>query len=181
MRTLLENGVLLSTIETLRTEDATSLETVLSAEISERWRLDLSADVFYNQIDARNLGFAGDRSVMTGSGRALVAYRPTDRTRVQINAFHLFPRITPPGRRQSISYLNGGIDIAFSAGRGSLTVTGSDIFNSYRVRRTIDTEALSRVASIRRSRPTLLIGVTWRFRDSDDAPEMVFEGTDVRR
>ncbi len=179
VQNLLSSGVLLTTTENLRTEKAGGLETVLSATLSDRWSVDLTGDVSYNRIDAGNLGFAEDRSVVTGTARAFVVYRPVRRVRFQLNGFYLFPWITPQGRRQSIAYLNGGVEVAFAGGRGALTLTGTDVFHSYRVKRSLDTAVLSQNVSARRTGAAFLVGVTWRFGARQGEPEMLFDDVGV--
>jgi len=63
-------------------------------------------------------------------------------------------------------------------GRGALTLTVSDVFNSLKCARTIDTPILYEKFENKRNSQILYLGFSYRFGDSKERPKEVLEFDD---
>ncbi|WP_454758721.1 TonB-dependent receptor domain-containing protein [Caulobacter segnis] len=104
----LGNGVFLTTRENLGKSRSGGVELVANGRLTKTLTYNLSGNVFWNEIDAANLGFAGNRSGTTLSGRANLNWQATPKDFFQANVFTSGKRITPQGYREPFKMLNLG-------------------------------------------------------------------------
>jgi hypothetical protein len=102
-------------------------------------------------------------------------------TTIQINGFYYFPSITPQGNRKQFFYLNGGIKQQLLKNRASLTLTASDIFHTYKIDYTIQSNELNQVSSIQRKMPVVYLGFIWRFNNYKEKEKLEFEDGGLRK
>ena len=174
------DSLVVTTIDNLDTQRSAGFETVVSFTPSDAINLDLGGNVFYTRINAANLGYSRRKDILTGDLRANMSFDVTNSTSIQLNAFYYFPQITPQGRRNRYFFLNGGLRQQLFNNRASLTLTGTDVFHTYQLKRTINSNILSQVASIRRKQPVLYFGFTWRF-NSATQKDLGYEEEGLRR
>jgi hypothetical protein len=172
------DSILLSTSENLDNQQSAGLEIILSGDLTRKWDVDLSADVFYNQIDAQNLGYSDKKSVFATTVKLSSYYKLTATTLLQLNAFYYSPRITPQGQRNQYFYVNGGVKQHLFKKRAALTCTVSDLLHTYRIKRTLDTPELYQASRYWRRQPIVYLGATWNFnkKNNDQEKGLDFEG-----
>jgi outer membrane receptor protein involved in Fe transport len=170
------DSVVLRTIANLNTQDALGLELVVSGNILENWKLDLTGNLFHTTIDATDLGYSSNKSTLSGNIKAYSLVSLRERTFFQVNAFYYFPTITPQGKRDPYFYMNAGIKQQLFRNRASLTLTASDIFHTYRIRNVITSDELDRITTRLRKLPVIYLGFIWRFKNYREPQKLEYEG-----
>ncbi|MGR4864143.1 TonB-dependent receptor domain-containing protein [Caulobacter sp. LARHSG274] len=158
----LGGGVLLTTRENLAKSRNGGLELVANGKLTPKLSYNVSANAFWNEIDASTLGFSGTRSGTTLSGRASLNWQATAKDFFQLNGFTSGERLTPQGHREPIQLLNLGYRRKVSD-KLNLLVTVMDAADSFKDVQVIDTPALrervERTASVR----AVFVGFTYSF------------------
>lgn len=163
-------GVLLTTRENLGKSRAAGLELVANGRLSPKLTYNLSGNLFWNEIDAGNLGFAGNRSGTAVSGRANMNWQATPKDFFQINAFTSGKRLTPQGYREPFKMLNLGYRRKVND-KLSLVVTATDALDSFEDVTVVDTPTLRdrtlRSANVR----SVFFGFSYAFGGGKPRPE----------
>lgn len=145
-------GLLLTTRENLGKSRNGGLELVTNGKLTPKLSYNVSANAFWNQIDAGNLGFVGKRSGTTLSGRANLNWQATPKDFFQLNAFTSGKRLTPQGHREPISLINVGYRRKVTD-KLNFVVTVNDVTDSFRDAVVVDTpllrERAERTANVR--------------------------------
>ncbi len=178
IRTPIGDSLLLRTVENLDNQQAAGLEFILSGNPIKNLDINLSANIFYNQIDATNLGYSDKKSVFSADLKLYAFYKLTQSTLVQFNAYYYSPRITPQGQRDQFFYLNAGVKQQLFQKRAALTFTVTDIFHTYKISREIEIPELTQHTQYSRKSAVIYFGFTWFFNSqkNGDDKELKFEG-----
>ncbi len=164
----------------LDTEDAWGFESSASGSPTGWWDLGITGDLFHTTIDAASIGYSRNRSTLSGNIKAHSRLRLGADTAVQLNAFYYFQSITPQGRRKPFFYLNAGLKHQLFDQRATVSLTVTDLFESYRIEQIVDSPELSQNTSIRRRVPVFYLGFTWRL-DGTHEDRQFFEGEGLRK
>jgi outer membrane receptor protein involved in Fe transport len=166
----LGGGVLLTTRANLATSRNGGLELVTNGRLTPKLTYNVSSNVFWNEIDASKLGFAGTRSLTAVSGRANLNWQATPKDFLQINAFSSGKRLTPQGHREPFQMVNLGYRRKVSD-KLSFVVTAQDVLNSFEDTVIVDTPILrdhtTRTAKVR----SIFFGFTYNFGGGKPRPE----------
>lgn len=155
-------GVLLTTRENLGESRNGGLELVANGRLTPKVTYNVSANAFWNEIEARALGFTGTRSGTTLSGRANLNWQVTPKDFLQINAFTSGKRLTPQGSRSAIQMVNLGYRRKMNDTL-SFVVTANDVLDSFKDDTVIDTPLLRDRIERRPQVRAVFIGFTWLF------------------
>jgi len=155
-------GVLLTTCENLGESRNGGLELVANGRLTPKVTYNVSANAFWNEIEARALGFTGTRSGTTLSGRANLNWQVTPKDFLQINAFTSGKRLTPQGSRSAIQMVNLGYRRKMNDTL-SFVVTANDVLDSFKDDTVIDTPLLRDRIERRPQVRAVFIGFTWLF------------------
>lgn len=168
----LPDGVTLTTKTNLPLSESGGLEFIANGRITNKVTYGLSADVFYNQIDARSLGAPGLQSTVGVNGKANIDCHPTALDTAQVAFTHSDRRLTPQGYVAAVSQVNFGYRRQLSDSWIAL-LTVSDLFNGQRYRRVVDTGSLTNVYERQIAGRLIYVGFTYSFgshlKDSDAA------------
>ncbi|MCF8380166.1 MAG: TonB-dependent receptor family protein [Bacteroidales bacterium] len=175
----ISDSVVLRTSANLNSQDALGMEMVVSANIMNNWKLDLTGNLYHTTIDASDLGYSSTKSSYSGNIKLNSLLSIIDKSYLQLNVFYYFPTITPQGSRDPFFYMNMGIKQQLFRNKASLTLTASDIFHSYRVKSIINSADLERVSLSWRKLPVIYLGFTWRFNNYKDQEKLQFEGESI--
>lgn len=159
----LNDTVLLTTEENLLNDQSAGLEIIFSAKNGKWLTLNLSTNIFYNQIDASNLGYLDNRSVFSMSSNINSSFTLTKTTMLQLSANYRSARLTPQGRFYPTAVMNAGLRQDLFRNKLSLTLTASDIFNSFRGKNKLNTIYLQQESVNRRDGRVVYLGVSYRF------------------
>ena len=159
----LNDTVLLTTEENLLNDQSAGLEIIFSAKNGKWFTLNLSTNIFYNKIDASNLGYLDNKSVFSMSSNLNSSFTLAKTTMLQLSANYRSARLTPQGRFYPTAVLNAGIRQDLFRNKLSVTLTASDIFNSFRWKNKLNTIYLQQESVSRRDGRVIYLGVSYRF------------------
>ena len=125
--------------------------------------LNFSGNLFYNEIDASNLGYSKKKSSISGSMKIGTSINITKSTALQLNANYRSSELTPQGKNLSGYSLNLGLRQTLFKDRASLVLTVSDVLNSMRWQSEIDTPVLYQKTTGKRKSQIIYLGFTYRF------------------
>jgi outer membrane receptor for ferrienterochelin and colicin len=158
----LGDGAFLTTHENLNTSRSGGLELVAAGPLVPKVTYNLSTNIFWNEIDAANLGFSGSRSAYAISGQGNLNWQVTARDFVQINAFVTGEALTPQGHTSPAGMLNLGFRHKLNDNL-SVLATVQDVLRTYHSALVLDTPALSQRVERSFDTRVFLLGLTWNF------------------
>ena len=169
--------------ENLSKQQSAGIESIISGKLFNLWNFDLSASLFYNEIDAGNLGYSHNKGNISGIAELNSLFKLTKKTFLQLNFSYNSPVLTPQGQKEEIFYLNLGIKQLIYYDQISLTLSVSDLFHSYKEKWTVNTPILIQNTRLYRKEPVFYLGFSWRFGDSyqGDEKKLEFEGEGLRK
>jgi outer membrane receptor protein involved in Fe transport len=159
----INSTTLLTTQENLAESRSGGLELAATANVGGRVALNFSANVFDNEIDASNLGFSGNKSVVAWNAKLNATLHASKTNLVQFNTNYTGRRLTPQGYRLPTVVANLGLKHDLADGKTSLVATVSDLFDSQRERTVIDTPVLHDEILRRRSARIVYVGFVYNF------------------
>ena len=128
--TTVEDGVTFTAPENLGSRDSFGLEITYSNEINKWWRLNGSTNFFRTLTEGSAQG--EDLSAETTSITTRIMSRMTLKKQLDFQTTVLYraPQEVPQGRRKSMFVMNLGLSKDIIAGKGTLTFTLNDLFNT---------------------------------------------------
>jgi outer membrane receptor protein involved in Fe transport len=165
----LGDGVLLTTRENLGESRSGGLELVANGRLTKAVTYNVSGNVYWNEIEARRLGFTGTRSGYSLGGRANLNWQVTPKDFIQLNGFMNGERLTPQGHREAMGMLNLGYRRKIND-KLSAVVTVQDALDSFRDVVVIDTPVLRDRVERRGNVRGVFVGFTWTFGGQGQKP-----------
>jgi len=169
---LVGNNTLVTRPENLATSDSSGLELGAARSWRKRLSLHLSANVYRNQIDARNLGFTTRRTALAWDAKFNTNWKVSDSFALQLTSSYRAKRLTAQGERLPSHITNLGARYTLKNRRTSVVLTVSDVLNSLQSRSRLDTPTLRSDVTQRRSGRIVYLGITHSFgrstRDSEE-------------
>ena len=159
----LNDSTFLTTQQNLSKDRSAGVELIVTASANELLTSHLSGNVYYNEIDASNLGYGSKRSTVTWTGALTVNVTPAPTTMVQVNANYNASRLTPQGERRPSYVVNIGVRQELLEKTLTLVVTLADIFRTVKRETDLDTPSLHQTAINRRDSQILYCGLTYSF------------------
>jgi outer membrane receptor protein involved in Fe transport len=156
------NGVFVTTKANVAQSRNGGLELVLNGKLSKTLTYNLSTNLFWTELDGSNLGFQGERSATSASGRASLSWQATAKDLIQVNGFTSGKRLTAQGYVMPST----GIDLGWRRkidDRLSLVVTVQDVLGLYRDKQVIDTPALKSLVVRDVDARMLRVSLAWTF------------------
>jgi outer membrane receptor protein involved in Fe transport len=136
------------------------LELAASGKLISGLDYNLSGNVFYNQIDAANLGFSGTRSAFGYEAKGALNWHLATKDTVQLNLATAGKRLTPQGYRRGYITLDMGFRHQLKPNL-ALTATLSDVFASRHDGLIVDSPALQEITLRRQSGRVFALGLSW--------------------
>ncbi|WP_316750771.1 TonB-dependent receptor domain-containing protein [Pedobacter gandavensis] len=128
----LNDSVLVTKQENLANDKAMGADVVFSGNINSKLNLSLSPNIFYNQIDAANLGYSTKKSTITWSANFNAGYLISNTLSFQLNSIYKSSRLTPQGKFLPSFVMNAALRKDIFAKKGSVYLAGSDILKTQR-------------------------------------------------
>lgn len=135
------NGVLSNVQANVGVTRSAGLEVTASGKLPAGVSYNLTADLYWNELAAPNLGFSGLRSGYAVSGQANLTWQATPNDLLQASMWISGKRLTPQGSREPAAVLNLGYRRRLKADLFA-AVTVSDVFSSFQNTDLYDTPAL---------------------------------------
>jgi len=161
--TRLNDTVLLSTQQNLANDKSTGLELIFSAKAGKFLTANLSSNFFYTQIDASNLGYSNNKSIISMSINFNSTVTLTKTTMWQVSCNYRSPRLTPQGKSFGSFVLNSGIRQDIFKKKASVILTASDIFNSLKQKSELNTLYLKQTSVGKRDARIFYLGFSYKF------------------
>ncbi len=162
VRTVDEN-ITETTFTNLTNEQSAGVEFAIVGNFADFLNVDLSANGFYQQIDAHNLGFSKYKSSFSYDAKLGAGIKITKSTQGQLNAYYRSSRITPQGEFNPIFLLNAGIRQEIIKHQASLLLTVSDVFNTLDYESAIDSPILKQQTKYGRNSQIVYLGFIYNF------------------
>jgi outer membrane receptor protein involved in Fe transport len=159
----LNDTTLLTSFQNLSNDQSAGLELIFSARSGKWFSASLNSNVFYNRIDATNLGYIQNRSIVSMSAAFSSNLNLTPGTMLQLSANYRSARLTPQGKTYPSFVMNTGIRQDLLRNKLSVTLTVSDLFSSLRQKSEYDIPTLHQVSVGRRDGRIIYLGLSYRF------------------
>lgn len=122
--------------ENLATENALGLEFILSADPTKWLRMDASLNAFHSSVDGSNLNNSYVRDAFSWFGNLNTRMTVWQKVNVQLRINYRAPQQTAQGDQKSMSYVDLAMSREILRGKGTLTLSLNDAFNSRKYRYT---------------------------------------------
>jgi len=159
----IDDSTLLSTMANLSNDQSAGLELIFSAKAGSLLTANLSSNVFYNQIDASELGFGEKKSIVSMSANLNTNFSFTKSTLAQLSCNFRSARLTPQGKVYPTFVMNLGLRQELFKKKLSVILTASDLFNTLRQKTVLNTGFLNQTSINRRDGLAVYLGVSYRF------------------
>ncbi|MBB2151624.1 TonB-dependent receptor domain-containing protein [Pedobacter gandavensis] len=130
--TPLNDSVLVTKQQNLANDRAMGADVVLSGNINSKLNLSLTPNIFYNQIDASNLGYSNKKSTITWSANFNTGYLISNTLSFQLNSIYKSSRLSPQGKFLPSFVMNAALRKDIFTKKGSIYLAGSDLFKTQR-------------------------------------------------
>ncbi len=170
----LNDSTVLRTHTNLSSGQAFGAEVILSGSVNGFLTSNLSVNVFRNQIDASNLGYSSNKSVVSWSGVFTCSVNITKGTMTQVNAIYNSARLTPQGEYAPSYVVNLGMRQELMANKLSVVLTAADVFKTLKREVTVSIPTLAQTVVNTRDAQVLYVGLTYNF---GTPPKKEIEGT----
>jgi len=160
---VLNDTTLLTTRTNLANDQSGGLEMIVSANLGDVVTTNLSANTYYDQIDATNLGYGANKSTITWSGAMTVSISAAKGTMFQANAVYNAARLTPQGELRPSYVVNLGARQDLFDSQLSLSLTVADLFHTLKRELLLDTPLLNQTVINRRDAGIIYFGLSYHF------------------
>jgi outer membrane receptor protein involved in Fe transport len=159
----LNDSTLLTTTQNLSNDRSMGLELIFSAKTGTWFSANLSSNIFYNRINADNLGYIQNKSIISMSTNLSTNFNFSKTTLMQVSANYRSARLTPQGKSYPSFVMNTGIRQDLFRNKISMTLTLSDLFASLRQKSELVTPELRQTSMGRRDGRIIYLGISYRF------------------
>ncbi|MDP2886532.1 MAG: TonB-dependent receptor [Ignavibacteria bacterium] len=159
----LNDSTLLTTRENLSSDQSAGFEMVVAGNVGNLFTANVSANAFYEQIDASNLGFGSGKSTVTWSGTLSGNVNLSKATMIQINSNYRSSRLTPQGENRPSFVVNLGFRQDLFDDKLSLIVTISDLLKTMNRKTDLNTSWLTQNVVSNRDSRIVYFGLTYHF------------------
>lgn len=159
----LDNGVLLTTKENLESSHNAGVELIWNYSLGKWMSFNWNANGYFNQINARKLGFGRHKSAFSWSTLFNANITPFKHYMVQLNARYRSSTLVPQGRRDADCRINLGMKYDLPKINLSILASVTDLFDTYRKSYTLDTPELKQKVEKRRNPRICYIGLSYAF------------------
>jgi len=161
--TPLDDSVLVTRQQNLSSDKAFGADVVLTFHPSDKLNFNVIPNVFYNQIDASNLGYSGKKSTVTWSANFNGSYTLPWGMAMQLNSIYKSARLTPQGKFLPSFVLNIGLREEVLKKKGSVYLTVSDLFKSQRQVAELQSQFLMQQVNQRSNSRIFYLGFNYNF------------------
>jgi outer membrane receptor protein involved in Fe transport len=159
----LNDSVLLTTQQNLSNDKSAGLELIFSARAGTFLTANLSSNFFYSQIDATNLGYNNNKSIVSMAASFNATATLTKTTLMQVSCNYRSARLTPQGKSFGNFVFNTGFRQDLFKKKASITLTASDLFKTLRQKNELNSLYLKQLSVGRRDARIIYLGLSYRF------------------
>ncbi|SKB74384.1 Outer membrane receptor proteins, mostly Fe transport [Macellibacteroides fermentans] len=162
----LDNSILLTTKENLNSSQSAGLELIINTDIKKWMNINLSGNVYYDQINAEKLGYGKNKNNIAWSSALNANFNIFKGAMLQLNSRYTSSSLLPQGKREGAFITNLGAKYEIPSTNLSIMGTVSDLFNTFKKIYTIDTPQLKQRIEQWRNPRIFYIGIIWNFGSS---------------
>jgi ferric enterobactin receptor len=129
-----EEAITITQPENLATENSYGLEFILSSDLAKWWKIDGNFNFFRSIIDGGNIGETIQTDTYSWFARVNSRTTLWKKIDLQLRFFYQAPRDTPQGKARSMTQTDLGLSREILKGKGTLTLSVRDLFNTRRYR-----------------------------------------------
>ena len=118
--------------ENLSSSRSSGMEFIVSSGIGKAVKFNFNTNVYYNIIDASNMGYSDHKSTITWNAALNANFKITGNLMTQVNTRYRAKSLTPQGYRNPSYIMNLGARYDIFHKKASLIFTVSDLFNSFK-------------------------------------------------
>ena len=159
----IDDSTFLRTTVNLASDRSAGFEPVFTLSLGKRLQSNVNTNVFWEQIDASNLGYAGTRSVVSWSGTINVTLTPRTGSMLETNLIYRSARLTPQGDGRASLMVNVGARQNVWHDRISLTLAVSDLLKTQRQESVLDVAGILQDVTTKRDAQVVYAGVTYHY------------------
>lgn len=159
----LPNSVIQTTMANLNSGSSAGAELIFNTKFGNWATINLGGNLFYDQIDARALGFEKVRNNIAWSASLNASFNLFRGASLQVNSRYLSPSLLPQGRREGAFVTNMSMKYDIPQINLSLVATVSDVFDSFKEVYTIETPEFKQYFKERTDVRNFYIGAVWKF------------------
>jgi outer membrane receptor protein involved in Fe transport len=160
---VVHDSILMTTEANLSNDQSAGLEVIVNGSIGKHINADISASVFRSTIDASNIGFSKDKSIISSTGNFNISLEFRPNTVLQMNSNYRSSRLTPQGRYLPSFVMNIGGRHNLVDEKLSVVVTISDILKTRSQRIELRTPGLNQDAKATRDARVFYAGLSYHF------------------
>ncbi|MBB6499217.1 TonB-dependent receptor domain-containing protein [Pedobacter cryoconitis] len=173
----LNDSVLVTRQQNLANDRAFGADVVVSANIQDKLIVNFTPNIFYNQIDASNLGYSNKKSTVTWTANLNASYSLNTLTTFQLNSTYKSARLTPQGKYLPSYVMNLGAKRDVLNKKASIYLTVSDVFKTQRQEANLQSLYLiQHVKTISNSR-IIYLGFSYNFGVVKKKKDMQFDNS----
>jgi len=162
----LNDSVLFTTRQNLSNDQSAGLELIFSTKALKFVTANLNTNIFYNTIDASELGGSGRQSIFTMSTNFNAVFTVTKTTMVQLTSIYRSARQTAQGKIYPTFVMNIGARQNLFNNKLSITCTISDLFKTLEQRTLLQGISFKQNSYNRRDARVFYLGLSYRFGNS---------------
>lgn len=159
----INDSTLLTTQQNLSNDKSAGLELIFSAKNGKFFSANLSSNIFYNTINATDLGYSNKKSIISVSTNINATFVVTKTTMLQVSSNIRSARLTPQGKVSGNFVFNTGLRQDLFNKKMSVIFTASDIFKTLRQRSELNASFIKQTTINRRDAQIMYLGVSYRF------------------
>ncbi|MCX6832113.1 MAG: TonB-dependent receptor [candidate division Zixibacteria bacterium] len=160
---VVHDSILQTTEANLSNDQSAGLELIVNGSIGQHLNADINASVFRSTIDASNIGFGNNKSIISSTGNFNINLKFNPNTVLQMNSNYRSSRLTPQGKYLPSFVMNIGGRHNLLDEKLSLVVTISDVFKTRSQRIELRTLGLNRDAKTTRDARLFYAGLIYHF------------------
>jgi outer membrane receptor protein involved in Fe transport len=157
------DSTFLRTVMNLASDQSAGFEPVLTVSLGGLLKANLNGNIFYDQIDASNIGYSSKKSVFSWSGTFNASISPVKTTMFQVSSNYRSARLTPQGDSRPSFVLNLGARQDLFREQISVTLAVSDLLKTQRQEMNLNVAGVNQHATYRRDSQIVFAGVTYHY------------------
>lgn len=159
----IDDSTFLTTSENLSNDQSAGLELIFSARAGKFFSGNISGNIFYNRIDATDLGYSNNKSIVSFSTNLNTTFTITKTTMLQLSANYRSARLTAQGKVYPRYLANLGVRQDLLKKKLSITLAVSDLFATNRYKTGFNTKFFNQSSLSKRDVRIFYIGASYRF------------------
>jgi outer membrane receptor protein involved in Fe transport len=163
----INDSVMWTTKDNMSSSQSGGFEFILNSPVGKCLILNFNSNIFYNRIDARDLGFSDHKSTVSWNASLNGNINIGKNLMAQVNTRYTAKLLTPQGYREPAFILNAGARYNLLHNKASILFTVSDLLNTYKSVLKMDTPELKRRLERKHTSQVFYLGFTYNFGNSE--------------